>query len=59
MWRCWRGSNWPWKKISSAGDKSRAKGGGDLVLLSAAAGVVLDGGWREMVKENSWDGEDE
>lgn len=57
--RRWRGSKWPWKKISSAGDKSMAaaKGGGeDLVLLS---GILAAGGWREMVKENSCEGDEE
>lgn len=45
----WRGRRWPWKKISSAGDKSMAKEGGDLHLSGDFAVV----GWREMVKENS------
>lgn len=59
--RRWRGSKWPWKKISSAGDKSMAAanggGGEDLVLLSGSFAAVE--GWREMVKENSWEGDDE
>lgn len=28
----WRGSKWPWKKMSSAGDKSIANEGGVLDL---------------------------
>lgn len=59
----WRGSKWPWKNISSAGDKSSANEAGDDFDLSAGMLVVLlalevvlvaaDDGWREMVKENS------
>lgn len=54
----WSGRRWPWKKISSAGDKSTANDAGeDLVVLPAGRGFV-DDGLRDMVKENSWDGED-
>lgn len=49
--RC-RGSKCPWKKMSSAGDKSMAIDGGDFVLLSEEE-------WTEIVKENSWDGDDD
>lgn len=50
--RSWRGSKWPWKKMSSAGDKSSAReGGGGFVA------VVEE--WREIVKENSWEGEED
>lgn len=45
----WRGRRWPWKKMSSAGDKSIAKEGGGLRL----SGDFAVDGWREMVKENS------
>lgn len=31
--RIWRGSKWPWKKISSAGERSSACEFGDLDLL--------------------------
>lgn len=48
--RRWRGRRWPWKKISSAGDKSKSKEG---------VGLHLFDGWREIVNENSWDGEEE
>lgn len=56
--RRWSGSKWPWKKISSAGDKSMAVEG------SCGLAAVEEGGWwwwwwREMVKENSWAGEEE
>lgn len=53
-----RGRRWPWKKISSAGDKSTAEnGGGDFMNLSGGCGR----GWRskDMVKENSWEGDEE
>lgn len=38
--RRWRGSKWPWKNMSSAGDKSRAIEDGFFVLPSAAAAVA-------------------
>lgn len=56
--RRWRGRRWPWKNISSAGDKSTAAiEGRDL----AFSGFVEDcgGWWREIVKENSCAGEEE
>ena len=53
--RC-RGSKWPWKKMSSAGDRSTAREGGVLDLSWI---VVLEVEWREIVKENSWEGEED
>lgn len=42
--------------MSSAGDKSMANEGGLLVL----SGMAVEGlEWREIVKENSWEGEEE
>lgn len=55
--RRWRGRRWPWKKISSAGDKSTA--------IEGCGGLAAEeGGWwwwwsREIVKENSCAGEEE
>lgn len=48
--RRWRGSRWPWKKMSSAGDKSIAKELGGVLALS---GTGAEEEWREIVKENS------
>lgn len=56
--RKWRGRRWPWKKISSAGDKSMAAGfwgGGGWIRVEVDGGC----GWSEMVKENSWVGDEE
>ena len=52
--RC-RGSKWPWKKISSAGDRSTSREGGVLDL----SWIVVLEEWREIVKENSWEGEED
>lgn len=55
--REWRGTRWPRKKISLAGDRSIASatsGGECFVLLSCFAR-----GWRVKVKENSCDGDDD
>lgn len=42
--------------MSSAGDKSIAIEGGALVLSGT---VLLEEEWREIVKENSWEGEED
>lgn len=52
--RRWRGRRCPWKKISSAGDKSISKEEEEEVV-----DLHLFDGWREIVKENSWDGDEE
>ncbi|KAH0453939.1 hypothetical protein IEQ34_018263 [Dendrobium chrysotoxum] len=47
--------------MSSAGERSKSRRGA-VGSLSLKEAVVLEergvGGWREMVKENSWDGEE-
>lgn len=63
-----RGRRCPWKKISSAGERSMAMEGGWWALLVVlyiplrevgVGGVVCDVGWKENVKEKSWDGEED
>lgn len=41
--------------MSSAGDKSTATEVDTLAL----SGIGVEGEWREIVKENSWDGEED
>lgn len=56
--RKWRGRRWPWKKMSSAGARSRAKEEEFLLRLIKVFGEELGEGWRVIVKENSWEGEE-
>lgn len=51
--RRWRGSKWPWKKMSSAGDRSIASEVGFLVLLGVLVVLGPVEECREIVKENS------
>lgn len=49
--RRWSGRRWPWKKMSSAGERSMVGEGIDDVR---DLGVVWSGeGWKVIVKENS------
>lgn len=54
--RRWRGSKWPWKKMSSAGDKSStaAEGASDEDLGGGGVAALFSwSGRREIVKEKS------
>lgn len=52
-----RGRRWPWQKMLSAGARSRSKES-LLLCVIEVFGEELGVGWRVIVKENSWEGED-